>query len=1064
MRSKHFKSDIIRGAGGGDGGGSQSSTPVEQPDSLHSRDTAYLLDGLCEGEIEGLIDGLKSVLLDDTPVQNPNGTYNFKNLTVYSTKGTQGQPYIPMFAAIESETPYSVKISNGVPVTRSLINANANALRVRLSTPAMFAQDSSGNTNGTTIAFKIEVQNNGGGYVEAVNDSFSGKTTTKYDRAYKIPLTGTGPWDIRITKLTADSASPAMRNDLYLESIAGIIDQKLSMPNTALVGLSIDARVFPSIPRRAYRIRGMRMKVPANYDPVLRTYSGVWDGTFRIAYTNNPAWCYYDLCTAERYGLGRYIDPALVNKWWLYTIGQYCDAMVPDGYGGTEPRFTLNCHIQTRAEAFNVLNSLASAFRGMTYWESGQISAVQDAPSDPVSLFTRANVIGGEFNYSGVARRARHTVALVTWNDPSDGYRQKVEYVQDEYMVARYGVIQADIVAFGCTSRGQAHRVGKWLLYTERFESETVTFKAALDSAYLRPGKVISIQDAHRAGKRFSGRLASSGSTDSLLVIDAAIDIEAGKTYIAHVVLPDGSVANADVVNAPGSTASLALAAPLAAVPLANAVWAVSASDLATQTFRVLSAAETAKNEYSITALKHYPAKYDLVENNVALHITAVSGINTTAPASPQNLSIAEDLVRMQGIVRSRMMVTWDTVVRANAYRVSWRSATGNWNLLPDTLAASVEVIDPPVGSVEVRVQAVGVMGLVSAPVTASMVLLGKTAPPADVVGFIASRKGNDIYFSWNPVPDEDLHHYEIRLGGVWDTALEFLTTPKTSDTKVSPQGGTFLIRAVDTSGNFSRNSASFALGANTDINVVVLDDDAGYGWPGVLTDMVHDGADITLAYAKSWDDLTLPWDSYIGSWMLESQPLTSGNYVTDVHDMGRVIDATFSVEPQLDVIPLGTSWKTWNMPWSSYGNNWTWFGPSGAVSAVFEIDTSPDNITWTGWQPFVPGLRTCRYYKMRASFVVQTNFQIRFNHFPITVDVPDRLERFPNEAIPLAGKTINFNPPFTAVDAVSVTLLNGAAGDTVTVAKTVNSITVNIFDSTNAAKAGTADIVVPGY
>ena len=1062
MRSKHIKSDIIRGAGGDEGG--QSSTPVEQPDSLHSRDTAYLLDGLCEGEIEGLVDGLKSIYLDGTPIQNPNGTYNFKNLTVYSTKGTQGQPYIPMFSSIESETPYSVKVSNGSPVVRSLVNANANALRVRLSTLAMFAQDSGGNTGGTTIAFKIEVQNNGGGYVVKVNDAFSGKTTTKYDRAYRIPLTGTGPWDVRVTKTTADSTSSTMRNDLYLESIAGIIDQKLSMPNTAAIGLSIDARVFPSIPRRAYRVRGMRVKIPTNYDPVLRTYSGVWDGTFRIAYTNNPAWCYYDLCTSGRYGLGRYIDAALVNKWWLYGIAQYCDVMVPDGYGSTEPRFTLNCHLQTRAEAFNVLNSLASSFRGMTYWESGQISAVQDAPSDPVALFTRANVINGEFSYSGVSRRARHTVALVTWNDPEDAYRQKVEYVQDEYMVARYGVIQADVVAFGCTSRGQANRVGKWLLYTERFESETVGFKAALDSAYLRPGKVIAIQDAHRAGKRFSGRLASAGSTASSLVIDAAIDIEAGKTYLASVVLPDGTVASADVVNAPGSTAVLALAAPLAAVPQANAVWAVSASDLATQTYRVLSVAETGKNEFSITALKHYAGKYDLVENNLALRIPPVSSIDTTAPAMPGNLALAEDLVRMQGIVRVRMSVSWDAVLRASSYRVSWRSRTGNWNLLPDVLATGTEIIDPPNGKVEVRVQAIGVMGQPSAPATATIILLGKTAPPADVTGFIVSRKGNDIYFAWNPVADLDVHHYEIRLGGVWETALNIATTARTALTHVSPHGGTFLIKAVDTSGNFSRVATSFYLAANTDVNVVLVDDDGTYGWPGTLTDMVHDGAALTLAYANSWASLTQLWSSYTGSWMSESLPLTSGNYVTDVEDLGRVLDAHFGVAPQLDVIPLGTSWSTWNMPWSSYGNNWTWFGPSGAVSAIFEIDTSADNIVWTGWQPFVPGLRTCRYYKMRASFVVQTNFQIRFNSFPITVDVPDRLERFPNEAIPLAGKTITFNPPFTALDAVSVTLLNGAAGDTVTVAKTVNDITVNIYDSTNAAKAGTADIVVPGY
>ena len=583
----------IVGAGGGGGkggGGGSARVPVEASDTLRSKAFAQVVDLLCEGEIEGLVNSLQSVYLDETPIQNADGSYNFQGVTLVTRNGTQNQSYIPGFSASEAETAVGVEVKASASVTRTISNANANAVRVRVSVPALTYQNpSNGDLSGTSVQIAIDVQTAGGGFVQQLVNTISGKTTSKYERVFRIPLSGTGPWDVRVRRITADSVSASLNNKTFWESYTEIVESKFRYPNSALVGLKIDSSQFNRIPSRGYDCKLLKIRIPTNAtvraDGSL-SYSGSWDGTFQVAWSSCPAWCFYDLVTSARYGCGRDIPAALVDKWAIYSISQYCNTLVPNGFGQTEPRFSCNIYIQSREEAYKVLQDMASIFRGMAYWSAGLVTAVQDAPSDPVMLYTPANVIDGQFNYQGSSLKARHTVAIVSWNDPSDMYRAKAEYVEDTAAIAKYGVVSTDVGAVGCTSRGQAHRVGRWLLYSEQLETETVTFRCGLDSALVRPGQVIQLADPVRAGKRMGGRIASASTTS--ITVDAMPVFTLPATL--WVMLPDGSTQSRAVQGINGNTITVTSAFGIAPDP--QSVWMLETTALEPQLFRVMSVTE----------------------------------------------------------------------------------------------------------------------------------------------------------------------------------------------------------------------------------------------------------------------------------------------------------------------------------------------------------------------------------------------------------------------------------------------------------------------------------------
>ncbi len=819
---------IIGAGGGGKSGGGSARVAQEAPDSLRSKAYARVVDLVCEGEIEGLVNGLQSVYLDDTPIQNPDGSTNFSGVTLETREGTQQQSYVPGFSAVENEVSVGVEIKASQPVVRSITDPDVDAVRVKVSVPQLSEQDTSnGDLNGSSVSFAIDLQTNGGGFVEVVNDTISGKTTTKYQRSYYVPLNSSGntsgPWEIRLRRITADSTSTAIQNKTYLDSYTEVIESKLRYPNSALVALRVDASQFSAIPRRSYDMKLLRVRVPANYDPLTRTHSGVWDGTFKIAWTDNPAWCFYDLVTSTRYGLGGFIPEAQVDKWALYRVAQYCDQLVPEGLGGLEPRFTCNLYLQSREQAYKVVQDMASIFRGMVYWSGGAITVTQDAPVDPVYQFAPGNVVNGDFAYQGSSAKARHTVALVSWNDPEDFYRQKVEYVEDAGAIARYGIVQSEVVALGCTSRGQAHRLGKWLLYSEQSESEIVTFSTGLEGAVVRPGDVIKVADPVRGGMRLGGRIAAA--TRNTVTLDQ--DLPADLPWRLSVILPDGSMQERLLGPTFGnlSERTLSVTIPFSLAPQAGAIWVLSSQIVEHQLFRVVAVAERDPGVHEVTALAHNPGKFAAIEEGLALQPRSITVLSDMPPA-PTGLTVQESLVRVKNQAQVLVQVSWGEVQTAVAYRLSYRVNGGNFVNLPLTSANYAEIRDAQEGPYEFSLRSIGITRKESVPATLSATVLGKTLPPSDVTGFTVQRRVTDLLLRWDELEDADLAGYEVRVGPSWDNATLVATTAGTQMVHDQDAAGLYPyhIRAWDTSGHYSAQVSTFVLNLQAPVTVRQFD------------------------------------------------------------------------------------------------------------------------------------------------------------------------------------------------------------------------------------------------
>ncbi|WP_454710943.1 host specificity protein J [Cupriavidus nantongensis] len=797
----------IIGYGGGGKGGGGGHTPTESPDSLHSIAYARVLDLVSEGEIGGLVNGLQSIFLDGTPLVNQDGTANFQNVSVDPRVGTQDQDYIPGFPAVESETAVGVPLTSAQPWVRAVANTQLSAVRIRLSVPALSqANTSNGDITGYRIEYAIDVATDGGAYQQVLASAFDGKTTNKYERSHRVnlPAAASG-WSVRVRRLTANAGSNTISDTTIVESIAEVIDAKLRYPNSALIGLQIDARQFSNIPTRSYDLRGRLIRVPSNYDPATRTYTGVWDGTFKVAWTDNPAWIFYDLVLHARYGLGHRVNAAMVDKWSLYQVGQYCDQLVPDGKGGQEPRFTCNVYLQSRADAYKVLQDLASIFRGMAYWAAGNVVAVADMPTDPVYTFTAANVVDGKFAYAGSAMRARKTVALVSWNDPADFYRAKVEYVEDQDGIARYGIQQTEVSAFGCTSQGQANRAGQWILLTSRLETETVTFRVGLDAALVAPGSIIRVADPARAGRRIGGRVrAANGQTVTLDKVDQAAN---GDTLT--VILPSGVAQTRTISAVAGNNVTVSGAWSEPIQP--EAIWAVESATLKAQLFRIVSVVEADGLACEITALRHEPGKYAAIDTGTRIEPRPVTVIPPSVQPPPANVGFSTFSVIEQGIASTTAVINWDAADKAIAYEVDWRRDNGEWVRAGRTGSLSIEVKGIYAGTYVARVRAINALGVASIPVySAETMLQGKTTPPPTVTSLIATGLVFGIRLDWGfPGGPLDVERTEIWYSQTNDRAtaikLADLAFPQNTHTMMGLAAGVnffFWARLVDKSGN----------------------------------------------------------------------------------------------------------------------------------------------------------------------------------------------------------------------------------------------------------------------
>jgi hypothetical protein len=765
---------------GAKSGGDQHK-PVEAPDNLRSKQVARYVDVISEGEIIGLKDGLKSVFMNETPIMNKDGSFNFKDVSLYQRLGTVNQDAVPDMSTTEFEVAVGAEVKHDTPLVRSITQANVKAVRVTLGFPQLTEQNmENGDLNGSSVSISIQVQTNGGGYVDAANDIITGKTTSRYQRAYMIQLAGDGPWDIRVVRTSPDSTSSAISNKTFWDTMTGIIPTALAYPNSALVAMRIDAANFSSIPNRAFLIRGLVVRVPSNYDPDARTYSGLWDGTFKLAWTNNPAWCFYDLLTNPRYGLGQWVKPELVDKWNLYSIAKYCDTLVPNGKGGMEPRFTCNLYLQARADAYQVIQNMASIFRAITFWANGTIFSVQDRPSDAVAQFNQANVVDGVFTYAGTSLKARHTVALVSWNDPDDFYRQKVEYVQDDDLVNQYGIIESPITAFGCSSQAQAHRLGKWMLATERFTDETISFRTGFDGLVVYPGAVFQVTDPNRAGQRMGGRILAHDS--QYVVLDSVLPLNSGHAYRITVTAADGTLQTKGVMswelNDDGTSTVLRLSESLTAVTVENAVYIMTdLNTLVPELWRVTTMSDDGSGIATISGTKYVPDIYDNVETGIIIDPRPTTTINTK-PATPTNLAATVSMYRVDGQPAGlRVLLSWTS--NAGRFRVSWRRQGTSWKSL-EVYEATHELENVDAASYDFMVVAISTTGRESNAATLSVDVGTKVG---DVPSSMSAPQNlrllspyirSDAIFGWDKVPEAT--GYEVELSKAADQFVAFRT------------------------------------------------------------------------------------------------------------------------------------------------------------------------------------------------------------------------------------------------------------------------------------------------
>lgn len=709
-------------------GGSKQRQPAIASDSAQSKAYISMLYGLGEGEIAGLANGYKSVYLDDTPLQNDNGEFNFPNVKVDFRSGTNDQTYIDGFADVASETAVNIELKHGTPWVKSFNNLDLDAVRVRLKWGALRSQNTeNGDVNGVKIDYAIDVKTDNGGWVEMLSTAINAKTSDAYERSHRIDLpTATQGWQVRVRRLTPNSTSDFVSDKMYVSAITEVIDLKLRYPNTALLGLRYDAESFSNVAKMSARCKGLIIKVPTNYDPVSRTYDGLWNGEFKLAYCNNPAWVYYDLCTATRYGLGGRLKEYMIDKWSLYRLAQYCDQMVDDGMGGTEPRFTVNIYIQSAEGAFEILSKLAGVFRAISYWDGTSIVLDADIPQDSMYSFSRANVIDGMFEYTGTRARDRHTVAKVAWDNPANHFKTEYEFVRDEKAIAKFGVRVADIQAWGCTSKGQAQRAGIWALKSEQLETRMVTFKVGLDGYIPAPAKVIEISDELFAGRATGGRVLAINDKKTVITLDRTITAKAGDTLVING--DDGVSQRRQIESVAGD--KVTVTKPFDNISVEN-VWVLDSTDLATMKFRVLSVTADENHQFTITAVQYNSAKYDAIDTGAYIDERPISVINPTVQAPTKSVNVSSYHAVNQGMSITTLVIGWEQVTGAVKYTVEWRKDNGNWQVLPPTGTNGIEIAGVYAGQYEAKVTAISAFGQASLATHSALTQIqGKTGKP----------------------------------------------------------------------------------------------------------------------------------------------------------------------------------------------------------------------------------------------------------------------------------------------------------------------------------------------
>ncbi len=792
-------------------GGSDSHTPVESPDSLIATSFAKMLLVLGHGEWVGGLDNTR-IFLDGTPIGNVDGSINFPGVQWEFRPGTQHQTYIQGMPDVQNDIAVGVELKYETPWVKAITNTDLSAVRVRLSWPALQQQLDNGDIVGYRVEYAIDLATGGGAYSEVLRSAVDGKSTTGYPRSHRIDLpTSTEGWQLRVRRITPNTTNTARVADrMLVDAVVEIVDAKLRYPNLALLYIQFDAKQFQNIPTITCKPKMNIIRVPSNYDPINRTYSGVWDGTFKWAWTNNPAWIFYDLCINEEYGLGQWIkaNNLSTSKWELYEIAKYCDQLVPDGRGGTEPRHLCDVYIQGQEDAINVLSDIISIFSGMFYWAGGEIRALADMSRPVDMVYSRANVKDG-FQYSSASERTHYSQAMVSYSNPDNRYQDDIEPVVVRSLVRRYGTLNADITAIGCTRRSEAIRRGKWVLYTNE-KDRAVSFTVGLEGRIPLPGWVVGVADQLLAGRVLGGRINSAVGRN--VTLDRKPDAKPGDRLIVN--LPSGAAQARTVQSVNDKVVTVSVA--YSELPAAECAWSVDADDLAVQLYRVVGIKDASTEKeiaYEINAIEYDENKWAKIESGAIIEDRPISIIPPGVQPPPKNIEITSFSAIAQGLAVTTLHVEWDAAESAIAYEAEWRRDNGNWIAAPRTSTRSFDVTGIYAGRYQCRVRAINAAEISSIWANATETALnGKEGNPPMPVGFAATGILFGITLNWGyPAGSEDALkteiEYSLSADGTDAMLLSDVPHPQRNYTMQGLRAGQvfwFRARIVDKSGNQS--------------------------------------------------------------------------------------------------------------------------------------------------------------------------------------------------------------------------------------------------------------------
>ncbi len=858
---------------GAKGGSQKQHTPVEQPDSAQSMARCRMLLALGEGEFAGGLDATR-IFLDGTPLGNPDGTMNFENVSWDFRPGTQTQTPIPGFPAVENETTVGVSLTKATPWTRALSNTQIDAVLVRIGIPGLQQQENDGDIVGTTVKYHIDLAVDGGAFSTVMTRTVTEKLSSLYELTHRInlPKASTG-WQIRVVRDTDDSTSQMLQNKTQVQAITEVIDARLRYPHTALLYVSFNAKSFNNIPKVSCKPKGRIIRIPSNYDPIARTYSGTWDGTFKWGWTNNPAWIWFDVLTEPRFGLGRRVTAQMLDKWELYRIAQRCDQKVPDGKGGdgTEPRFMFDVYIQSQADAWQVIKDIAAGFNGMTFWGNNMFNVVSDMPADTskLQILTRASVVGKPV-YSSGSEKTRFSSALINFSDPDNHYQDRTTAVMFPDLVKQFKFKQTQITAIGCTRESEAQRRGGWAVYSNSLD-RIITLQTGLDGYVYVPGTVFAFADERLSGRVYGGRITGYNAGLKAVTTDRGTSAVAGDTLMIRT---RGGTVESRVIQAVNGT-QLVIATPFTAEPLPNAVFVIDAGQLRLQYFRVTNLRfDDEENTFTITGAEYNASKYDAVDNNARLDTPPISLIPTGLVNQPTNIVVASyDAVR-QGQRVATLTASWDAPVDKNgkpqadviAYRVQWKRGDNEWVNVPETGLRNIEVPGIFEGDYLVRVRAINSGGASSLWATSALThLKGRAGEVPKPVGLKASE---DVVFGINvtwgfPANTGDTLSTELQYSIAADGSNPMLLASVPYPQKLYQQMGLkagqefwYQARLVDRIGNQSgwtdwvRGQASIDV---SDITDAILEDMKG---SDTFKDLIENAVDSNEKIAGMADDI----------------------------------------------------------------------------------------------------------------------------------------------------------------------------------------------------------------